>query len=350
MSIAKIPIKNIYYMFCYAWENFDFFDEKYVEKAGSIEPMNFFAKILVHILEGLIKIGFDREYELFGEDLNAPKGKINFQTTIKKLIFRNCKLNCSFDELSYNNLQNQIIKRTLYNLLKDGNIDDKIKNSVVKVYRYLHNIDLIDLKDDVFKRVKIHRNNSHYRLVINICELLHKNSLISKNDDSKKLRFVDILENYMERIFERFVRNFYKYEQKVYTVKRENIQWNFELINGDKRLVPKMQTDITLEGEEKKIIIDTKFYKEALAENFDTQKFRSENLYQLSAYLNNTKWNKKTPQHLIGILIYPQVNYEINFEAITDNYTIKIKTLDLAKDWKDIKNRLLGIVSSNPSD
>lgn len=48
-----------------------------------------------------------------------------------------------------------------------------------------------------------------------------------------------------------------------------------------------MQTDISLESSERKIIMDTKYYQNTLTKNFGSQKLISGNLYQMFAYLSN---------------------------------------------------------------
>jgi len=45
-----------------------------------------------------------------------------------------------------------------------------------------------------------------------------------------------------------------------------------------------MQTDITLEAIDHKLIIDTKYYGKTLSIYYDTEKFHSNNLYQIYSY------------------------------------------------------------------
>ena len=146
----------------------------------------------------------------------------------------------------------------------------------------------------------------------------------------------------MAMVFENFVRNFYKKEQNQYKVRREDINWNIEITEGSKEYLPKMQTDITLENETAKIIIDTKYYKEALAKNFDTYKFKTQNMYQLYSYLSNVE-NKKEKK-LTGMLIYPQVNTNIDFSGKQGKYEWRIKTVNLNENWENIHKRLLEII------
>lgn len=91
----------------------------------------------------------------------------------------------------------------------------------------------------------------------------------------------------MARLFEDFVRNFYKKETPEYRVFLENINW--EAGGDDLTHLPLMQTDISIESQTRKIIMDTKYYQQSLMQYRGSQKLISGNLYQLFAYLSNHK-------------------------------------------------------------
>ena len=148
----------------------------------------------------------------------------------------------------------------------------------------------------------------------------------------------------MPLIFERFIRNFYKHEQSEYIIKREDIHWDFEICEGSKAWVPKMQTDVSLISTSQKIIIETKYYKDALVKNFDSFKFRTSHLNQLNSYLDNIENLGK--KEITGILLYPLAadNEEINFVAKYSKGTIKVKTVNLNANWKDIHQRLIELI------
>src|SRR5688572_9530038 len=91
----------------------------------------------------------------------------------------------------------------------------------------------------------------------------------------------------MSTVFEEFVRNFYKVEQQQYEVGREYIEWiHGSAETDDHEYLPRMETDTTLRSEERVIVIETKYYKETLSQNWSA-KLHSANLYQLFAYLKN---------------------------------------------------------------
>lgn len=93
----------------------------------------------------------------------------------------------------------------------------------------------------------------------------------------------------MNKLFEAFIRNFYRREQCFFTiVKKEQIRWKF--VPADElstRHLPLMETDITLENATTKIIMDAKYYSETMTSRYDTEKIKSGNLYQLFSYLSN---------------------------------------------------------------
>jgi len=154
-------------------------------------------------------------------------------------------------------------------------------------------------------------------------------------------------EKAMANLFESFVRNFFKREQDKYHVCREDIYWDAVPINNsDIFYLPKMETDISLESDVRKIIIETKYYVNALTSRFESEKFISANLYQLYSYLRNIE---KKPNHKLnptceGILLYPTVKYELSDSFIFGSHQIKIRTVDLNKNWNVISRDLLSLI------
>jgi 5-methylcytosine-specific restriction enzyme subunit McrC len=150
----------------------------------------------------------------------------------------------------------------------------------------------------------------------------------------------------MNQLFEAFLRNFYSIEQKEFKVRRENIKWQFS--SDDKpslQFLPLMQTDITLESETSKIIIDAKFYKETLKSNYGAEKVTSANLYQLFSYLINQRKEDTKTQTAAGILLYPTIETDYDLHFNYQSHKIFIKTVNLNSNWQNIEARLKTIIS-----
>lgn len=103
-----------------------------------------------------------------------------------------------------------------------------------------------------------------------------------------------------------------------------------------------MQTDISLESQTRKIIMDTKYYQQTLTQYKGSQKLASGNLYQLYAYLSNH--NKDREKETVGILLYPKTGKELNLSYVIKGYQVRIYTVDLNRDWRSIHKRLVQIV------
>ena len=74
-----IPIQNIYYLFCYAWDRFE--ESKVVDVGGvdSPELVDLLAKVLSSGLKRLIRMGIDRGYVVVKEDSTCLTWSCEYQ-------------------------------------------------------------------------------------------------------------------------------------------------------------------------------------------------------------------------------------------------------------------------------
>ena len=341
----EIPIKNIYYMLYYAWNKLDEAEIVDVENIDTKEIIDLFAKVLIGGMTHILKRGFDRGYIEIIESTQKLSGKIDFSASVKRNLIRKTRLVCIHDIFSYNVLHNKILKTTIENVLKVKELDEEISDELVGIYRYLGEVDTIELRENVFSKVKLHRNNFFYDFLLKVCYLIYENILIDEESGERKFRDFLRDEKRMSAVFEEFIRRFYQKEQSEFDfVGREYITWDAEVINGDEGLLPKMETDITLESDNRKIIIDAKYYKEALQKSYDKEKIRSANLYQIFAYLKNVEKKGGVSENCEGILLYPTVNNKLNESANIQGHKVSIRTIDLNQDHREIHKDLLEII------
>jgi 5-methylcytosine-specific restriction enzyme subunit McrC len=346
VNSSKIPILNLYYLLCYAWNRLD---EKEIVSAQPLEMqhmVDLLGNVLVNGVSYLLRKGLDRGYLPISEETGTIRGRINFQTTLRKNMLKQPKLICEYDELSYNVIHNRILKTTLRSLILCKDVDRNILDKMTFLYRRMKDIETIELSGQCFKRVQIHRNNHFYGFLMNICELVYNNLLVSET--TGKSRFQDFLrdERQMSVLFEEFVRNFYHKEQSLFAVKREVINWNLLPLNeASAAVLPVMRTDISLIGSGRKIIIDTKYYQEAMGLHYDKMKIRSANLYQLHAYLTNLEVKGAENTRCEGILLYPTTTYEMDYVYTMGKHRISVKTINLNQDWRKIHEDLIEVIN-----
>ncbi|HHU26073.1 MAG TPA: restriction endonuclease, partial [Bacteroidales bacterium] len=124
------------------------------------------------------------------------------------------------------------------------------------------------------------------------------------------------------------------------------IEWQFESDNvEDIEMLPIMRTDITLRSENRKIIIDTKYYKEAFQTRYDKQKINSSNLYQLFSYLNNQVTDSEITRNCEGILLYPSIRDDFMYSYKYKNHKIRVMSINLNQNWQKIETDLSNIVA-----
>ena len=105
-----IFIKNIYYMLSYAFSTLRESVYEDVQKESFDSIYNLFAAILSKGIGLQLKQGLYREYVNCVEDLAVVRGKIDMSGTIRNRLAHRAQVTCDFDELSQNNLFNQILK------------------------------------------------------------------------------------------------------------------------------------------------------------------------------------------------------------------------------------------------
>ena len=120
---------------------------------------NLFAAILAKGISRQLKQGLYREYLNRKEDVAVVRGKIDMPGTIQNRLARKRVLTCEYDELSENNLLNQILKTTVMLLLRHTRVDQEYKSDLKKEMLFFSNVDTIDPTTIRWSAIRFQRNN-----------------------------------------------------------------------------------------------------------------------------------------------------------------------------------------------
>lgn len=334
-------------MLSYAFNTLNQTEFEEVEKEEFDNIHNLFAAILGKGLSKLIKHGLYREYVDNVEDLSVLRGKIEMSGTIKRRVSRQQVLTCEYDQLSENNLFNQILKTTVNILLRFSNIDEEYRNNLKKEMLYFSNVEIIDPKSIKWSYIRFQRNNQTYRMLISLCQLLLEGMLLTTDSGTYKLaNFIDNQE--MSRLYEKFILEFYIKEFPYLNVSASQIKWSLD--DGIGTMLPIMQSDIMISKGDQVLIIDAKYYTHITQERFDVQTLRSNNLYQIFTYVKNKDMEfGDKPHSVTGLLLYAQTEDVIqpDNEYKMSGNKISIKTLDLNCDFQLISKQLKKLIIEN---
>lgn len=188
----RIFIKNIYYMLSYAFTTLKQSVYENIEKEPFDNIYNLFAAILAKGIGLHLKQGLYREYINCVEDLTVVRGKIDMPGTIRNRLQARLAVTCDYDELSENNLLNQILKSTVLLILRQKDVDEKYKAELKKEMLYFSEVDEIELSQIRWSEIRLQRNNRTYQLLLAICQLLVEGSLMTtENGDYHLASFID---------------------------------------------------------------------------------------------------------------------------------------------------------------
>ena len=334
-----ILIRNVYYMLAYAFQELR--QNNYVEIEGENfdEIYDLFAEIMVRGISYQLKQGLYREYVGKNESLQTVRGKIDINGTISNRMRRSQQIACDYDELSENNIYNRILVTTVSILIKHSDVKKDKKSKLKKLMIFFQNVEPIDVHAIRWNALRFDRNNRNYRMLLYICYFLINEWLLTTEEGNYKMR--EFSDEHMERLFEKFVLEYYKKHHPVAKAKAAQINWNVVDEVTDKSILPTMKTDILLSLGERTLIIDTKYYTTIMRQYYGREKIREAHLYQIRTYVN--EYDKEHKHNVDGMLLYAKTKDEkLDDSKIVhkDGYTLYIRTLDLNTDFETIKKRL----------
>jgi 5-methylcytosine-specific restriction enzyme subunit McrC len=294
-----IPAQNIYYLLGYAWNKLEesrIIDVSVIATTGLYD---LFAKVLIVGTSRLLKTGLDNKVT-----------------------------------------HNQILKATLTRLTK-LKLSVDLKEQIISLSRKLDKVEDITLNKAAFSRAQLCRNDSFCEFLIRICEFIYFNLLPAEEEGPGK--FHDFIRDRqkMEALFGEFVRNFSRLEQNQYTVGREDIRFSA----GDTDLLPKIQTDASLISSTRKIIIDTKYYPDSIANHYNKDGIKQADILQMYTYLKCQETKDQRSKHASAVLLYFTTTSELDESCEIDGHLITLKTINLNQNWELIHNDLLALIS-----
>jgi 5-methylcytosine-specific restriction enzyme subunit McrC len=226
-------------------------------------------------------------------------------------------------------------------------VDQEYKNDLKKEMLFFSNVETIDPSTIRWTAIRFQRNNNTYRMLISLCQLILEGMLLTTDSGEYKLAsFID--EQRMNRLYEKFILEYYAKECPQVTATASQIPWALD--DGLGTMLPVMQSDIMLTRGSEVLIIDAKYYTHTTQTQYDVHTLHSGNLYQIFTYVKNkdTEFGEK-PHTVSGMLLYAATDEAIqpdNSYQMSGN-KISVRTLDLNRDFSEIAAQLNAIVDEH---
>ncbi|MBQ8084747.1 MAG: hypothetical protein IJ232_01415 [Lachnospiraceae bacterium] len=348
-----IPIKNLFYMLCYAWNVLTIMDDVKVGNDEYDNAYDLLARVFAYGIGRLIRSGFHRSYIEQTEELSTLRGKISVQHSIESMTMLKKRLVCICDEYSTNDIFNQILKYTIDSLMRNTNVSTITKKELKKQTVFFAGIESKPPTKENRQKIIFNRNNVIYKLLINIAIMIYDETVV--NEEAGYNTFKDFLrEKQMHKVFELFILNFYDVHlnRSIYKVHAPKINWQIEedaddiwggefdvdIDPGDRR------TDIVIENKKTNLqmIFDAKYYKNTFVNAYMSkveENIRTGHLNQLRGYILDSDFAGKK----VGALLYPMVNNDLNKGKVfpIQGSPIIVKTINLNDDWRNIEKDMM---------
>lgn len=281
----------------------------------------------------LYRQGLAKSYVTHQDNIPYLRGKLLLQQQFVNNMHKKLQFACEFDELEYNNLENQIVLFTLehsYFITKNNSIKKEIRKLIHQFTAFVEKTP-ISMAD--FNKINYTRLNQQYEKVHQLCKLILSATGIS-DFYKQKTSFVNSFFIDMNIVFESFIaRLFHEYYPLSSKAQKGKKAW--ETDNGK---TSQIRTDILIyQNNEVKSIIDTK-YKKNISE---ADKF------QIGFYIH--EYYKKE-----GYVILPKHkdSQDYSLRSIEQGITINVKHIDIdemisqiySEDREQIRKQLENLV------
>ena len=292
----------------------------------------------------VLRRGLDRGYRERAEDTRRPRGELDLPPTVRRALRVRGQVRVRYEELSRDVLHNRIIKTTMQRLAAVETLNTGLKSNLTRLVQRIADISDVDLREDLFRRVQIHRNNADYGFLLDLCRLITRHLFPEARAGAVRFRDFTTDEREMGRLFEDFVRGFLRKEHPGLGISGHKIiRWG-EVPEGDIVLrFPMMETDIYVPGAGgRSVIVETKCVSGPFdrGRGVSTDALRSDHLYQLFAYLMNYARSYPAEPPALGVLLYATTGTTFDYRYRLHGHPLWVSSVDLAKPWPTVRKGL----------
>ena len=345
----KIPIRNVWFLFLYAYDLAKFRDRFDSDIEDSPNFKSLIARLLCHVVERRLRRSLSFGYKDQRENLTRVRGRIDVLRTESLRLLQRGEIACRFEEQTINTPRNRHVRAALTSLSESLDVKELVDRtrSIAGILERAGVAGQIPSRAELATD-QIARHESEDKLMSSLAHAVFELILPTEHEGSRNLLRAQRDEVEFWKLFEKAIGNYYKAELS------QNLDWKvkqgqwiyWQRDQHSKKLksfLPEMKTDITLLNKKqyRKIVIDTKFRDILEQSRFEEKKFRSENIYQIYTYIRSQE-SPSDPysRNAEGILLYPTIGININEAVKIHGHIFRFVTIDLSEPTKMLIQRL----------
>ena len=283
------------------------------------------------------KRGFERGYSVVREDILGVRGRIDARSTARLAARNSSRVACEWDELNENTYKNRILKTVGGLLVASDLVDRKRRKALKRSLLALRDVDDLDPKRIEWGRLRYHRNNASYQLLMNVCYMVVESMLLTQDEGETKLAaFKDSQELFA--LYEAFVLAWFERHHPELRPSAKEVKRS--VAGDDPGFLPRLYTDITLVGKDATLIIDCKCYGRILKTHHEREIASPANMNQIFSYVLHEEYASGRP--VSGMLLYALTAREEDRQSHWNETgrDFYLWTLDLGQEFGAIADRL----------
>ena len=341
----QIPVRNLYVLLLYAWDALDLIDPIVVGEEKLDEPRDLLANVLLQGCNHVLRRGIDHYYSEEREETALPRGRIDFSASVRLRVRRSIQIATEYEDWSPDTQANRVLKAALWTLMSASDLPVQLRSLLGRAHRQFGAVTQIPLSSGAIERVKLHRNNRVYRLLMDVSRMIEES--VIPNETGTGWHFRDILRDKgaLRRLFQRFIYNFLRREQTTFRISADAYGWAGKRVERDGAVgLPRMHTDVVLRAADRSIVLDTKFTPRAFSIFRGSTTVRPAHMYQIFAYMTNLRRREAEGCAVEGILLYPSTDpagFDLHWHV--DGMALRVTSVNLAADWPVLKASLLNL-------
>lgn len=354
--IGRIPVRNLWLLMLYASSLFRHIDNARLSVEDNPDDIpDLVAEILSREVERRLKRNLTFGYQARKAILGRVRGRINFIQTERFRLFDRGMVACCFDELTVDTPRNRFVRAALEKISRLVHRKELARHCI-NLAGSLKNIGVIEGKPSR-SEVSVNRFGRHDAndsLMVTAANLAFNLALPTEAMGSKYLHLPDREIHWIRKLYEKGIAGFYKVvlAAKGWRVDAgKTIGWLIgSKTPGIDKILPTMRTDIMIDhlGQNRRIIVDTKFNSIVTRGWYKDESLRSGYIYQIYTYLRSQEGNgDPLSRNASGLLLHPSVGDMVNESIEIQGHEIRFATVDLAATSKKIREQLLHVLNVN---
>ena len=353
-SHVGIPVRSLWTLLVYAHGLAEFGDRFDGEARDAADLPELLARLLALVVERRLRRDLSRAYQPRFDRLTRVRGSIDLLVTESEQLLRRGRVACSFRQLTTDTPRNRLVRAALERGATEVE-NAALARSCRRLARELERRGVGGAPPSRAEtaRDQVARHDAEDRLLVTVARLVLDRILPGELAGASRATALQRDERLLRKIFEAAVAGVYRHHlhgRDGWRVKAQHwLDWRPEAPTaGLLRLLPGMQTDIVLDREDRRLVIDTKFTRLLTRNTQGWDRLKSSHLYQLYAYLRSQEGVDAAADDAAGLLLYPALELQGEVEeAVTlQGHRLRFATVDLAAEPQAWRTRLIQLATS----